>query len=100
MTSSSLFAQAKRYIPGGVNSPVRAFRNVGGEQFFVDRAKGSHIWDVEGHKYIEYVQTWVPACLGHAQEKVLQAVQPAAGQGVSFGRPNPHEADEADRIGR
>ncbi len=100
MTSSSLFAQAKRYIPGGVNSPVRAFRNVGGEPFFVARAKGSHIWDVEGHEYIDYVGTWGPAILGHAPEKVVQAVQAAAEQGLSFGIPNPAEVEMAELICR
>src|SRR5260221_4064895 len=100
MTSSSLFAQAKRYIPGGVNSPVRAFRNVGGEPFFVARAKGSHIWDVEGHEYIDYVGTWGPAILGHAPEKVVQAVQAAAERGLSFGIPNPAEVEMAELICR
>jgi glutamate-1-semialdehyde 2,1-aminomutase len=100
MTSSSLFARAKRYIPGGVNSPVRAFRNVGGEPFFVARAKGSHIWDVEGHEYIDYVGTWGPAILGHAPEKVVQAVQAAAAQGLSFGIPNPAEVEMAELICR
>src|SRR6266481_4208818 len=98
MTNSALFAQAKRYIPGGVNSPVRAFRNVGGEPFFVARAKGSHIWDVEGHEYIDYVGTWGPAILGHAPDKVVQAVQAAAAQGLSFGIPNPAEVEMAELI--
>jgi glutamate-1-semialdehyde 2,1-aminomutase len=100
MTNSALFAQAKRFIPGGVNSPVRAFRNVGGEPFFVARAKGSHIWDVEGHEYIDYVGTWGPAILGHAPEKVVQAVQAAAAQGLSFGIPNPAEVEMAELICR
>ena len=100
MTNSALFAQAKRFIPGGVNSPVRAFRNVGGEPFFVARAKGSHIWDVEGHEYIDYVGTWGPAILGHAPEKVVQAVQSAAAQGLSFGIPNPAEVEMAELICR
>jgi glutamate-1-semialdehyde 2,1-aminomutase len=100
MTSSSFFAQAKRYIPGGVNSPVRAFRNVGGEPFFAARAKGSHIWDVEGHEYIDYVGTWGPAILGHAPEKVVQAVQAAAERGLSFGIPNPAEVEMAELICR
>src|SRR4030088_925638 len=100
MTNSALFAQAKRFIPGGVNSPVRAFRNVGGEPFFVARAKGSHIWDVEGHEYIDYVGTWGPAILGHAPEKVVQAVQAAATQGLSFGIPNPAEVEMAELICR
>src|ERR1700716_1806546 len=100
MTNSALFAQAKRFIPGGVNSPVRAFRNVGGEPFFVARAKGSHIWDVEGHEYIDYVGTWGPAILGHAPDKVVQAVQAAAAQGLSFGIPNPAEVEMAELICR
>ncbi len=100
MTNSALFAQAKRFIPGGVNSPVRAFRNVGGEPFFVARAKGSHIWDVEEHEYIDYVGTWGPAILGHAPDKVVQAVQAAAAQGLSFGIPNPAEVEMAELICR
>src|SRR4030088_3171684 len=100
MTNSALFAQAKRFIPGGVNSPVRAFRNVGGEPFFVSRGKGSHIWDVEGHEYIDYVGTWGPAILGHAPEKVVQAVQAAATRGFSFGIPNPAEVEMAELICR
>src|ERR1700704_6964170 len=100
MTNSSLFAEAKRFIPGGVNSPVRAFRNVGGEPFFVSRGKGSHIWDVEGHEYIDYVGTWGPAILGHAPDKVVQAVQAAAAQGLSFGIPNPAEVEMAELICR
>src|ERR1700756_2131562 len=98
MTSSSLFAQAKRYIPGGVNSPVRAFRNVGGEPFFVARAKGSHIWDVEGREYIDYVGTWGPAILGHAPDVVVEAVRETAKRGLSFGIPNPLEVDMARLI--
>src|SRR5439155_27006341 len=64
--SDELFAEALKYIPGGVNSPVRAFRAVGGQPFFVDRAKGARVWDVDGHEYIDYVCTWGPAILGHA----------------------------------
>src|SRR6202023_3944141 len=96
----ALFGQAKRFIPGGVNSPVRDLRNVGGEPFFVARAKGSHIWDVEGHEYIDYVGTWGPAILGHAPDKVVQAVQAAATQGLSFGIPNPAEVEMAELICR
>ncbi len=98
MTNSSLFAEAKRYIPGGVNSPVRAFRNVGGEPFFVSTAKGSHIWDVEGREYIDYVGTWGPAILGHAPEVVVEAVRETAKNGLSFGIPNPLEVDMARLI--
>jgi glutamate-1-semialdehyde 2,1-aminomutase len=98
MTNSSLFAEAKRYIPGGVNSPVRAFRNVGGEPFFVSRAEGSRIWDVEGREYIDYVGTWGPAILGHAPEVVVEAVRETAKNGLSFGIPNPLEVDMARLI--
>jgi glutamate-1-semialdehyde 2,1-aminomutase len=98
MTNSSLFAEAKRFIPGGVNSPVRAFRNVGGEPFFVSRAKGSHIWDVEGREYIDYVGTWGPAILGHAPDVVVEAVRETAKSGLSFGIPNPLEVDMARLI--
>src|ERR1700752_4490847 len=77
-TSSALFAEAKRFIPGGVNSPVRAFRNVGGEPFFVAKAKGSRLWDVEGKEYIDYVGTWGPAILGHAPDVVVEAVREAS----------------------
>ena len=98
MTSESLFAEAKRYIPGGVNSPVRAFRNVGGSPFFVARAKGSRLWDVDGKEYLDYVGTWGPAILGHAPEVVVEAVREAAGHGLSFGIPNPFEVDLARTI--
>jgi glutamate-1-semialdehyde 2,1-aminomutase len=97
-TSSSLFSEARRYIPGGVNSPVRAFRNVGGEPFFVTKAKGSHLWDVDGHEYIDFVGTWGPAILGHAPEVVVEAVQKAAANGLSFGIPNPFEVEMAKLI--
>jgi glutamate-1-semialdehyde 2,1-aminomutase len=95
MTSSSLFAEAKRFIPGGVNSPVRAFRNVGGEPFFVERAKGAHIWDVDGKEYIDFVGSWGPAILGHAPEIVVNAVRETALSGLSFGIPNPMEVEMA-----
>jgi glutamate-1-semialdehyde 2,1-aminomutase len=98
MTNSSLFAEAKRFIPGGVNSPVRAFRNVGGEPFFVSRAKGSHIWDIEGRELIDYVGTWGPAILGHAPDVVVEAVREAAIAGLSFGIPNPLEVEIARLI--
>jgi glutamate-1-semialdehyde 2,1-aminomutase len=98
MTNSSLFAEARRFIPGGVNSPVRAFRNVGGEPFFVSRAKGSHIWDIEGRELIDYVGTWGPAILGHAPDVVVEAVREAALAGLSFGIPNPLEVEMARLI--
>ena len=96
--SERLFAEALKYIPGGVNSPVRAFRAVGGQPFFVDRAKGARVWDVDGNDYVDYVGTWGPAILGHAHPKVIQAVQAAAAAGTSFGIPNPFEVTMAKLI--
>lgn len=96
--SAKLFDAAKQYIPGGVNSPVRAFRNVGGAPFFARRAKGSRVSDVDGKDYIDYVGTWGPAILGHAPQCVISAVQQAAKDGVSFGIPNPLEVEMARLI--
>jgi glutamate-1-semialdehyde 2,1-aminomutase len=96
--SSQLFAEARKFIPGGVNSPVRAFRGVGGEPFFVERAQGSHIWNADGQEIIDYVGTWGPAILGHAPRPVLDAIGAAAAKGVSFGIPNPYEVQMARLI--
>ncbi|MEN3942462.1 glutamate-1-semialdehyde 2,1-aminomutase [Prosthecobacter sp. SYSU 5D2] len=96
--STKLFDLAKQYIPGGVNSPVRAFRNVGGDPFFVRRAKGCRIWDVDGREMIDFVGTWGPAILGHAPRAVIEAIHTAAKDGVSFGIPNPYEVDMARTI--
>ena len=96
--SSAAFSEAKRFIPGGVNSPVRAFRGVGGEPFFVNHAAGSHIWDVDGNELIDYVGTWGPAILGHAPESVISAIRDTAAHGVSFGIPNPLELEMARLI--
>ena len=96
--STKLFDLAKQYIPGGVNSPVRAFRNVGGDPFFVRRAKGCRIWDVDDRERIDYVGTWGPAILGHAPIQVIEAIHQAAKQGVSFGIPNPYEVEMARTI--
>ena len=96
--SKALFAEALQHIPGGVNSPVRAFRAVGGEPFFVQQAKGARIWDVDGNEYIDYVGTWGPAILGHAYPKIIQAVQETAERGTSFGIPNPLEVEMAKLI--
>jgi len=96
--SEALFAEALNYIPGGVNSPVRAFRAVGGQPFFVNRASGSRVWDVDGHDYIDYVLTWGPAILGHAHPKIIAAVKGAADHGTSFGIPNPLEVTMARLI--
>src|SRR6204780_3629912 len=93
--SEALFAEALRYIPGGVNSPVRAFRAVGGQPFFVNKAKGAHVFDIDGNDYVDYVGTWGPAILGHAHPKIVQAVKDAAELGTSFGIPNPLEVKMA-----
>ncbi|MEI8342765.1 MAG: glutamate-1-semialdehyde 2,1-aminomutase, partial [Verrucomicrobiota bacterium] len=96
--SEDAFKTARQFIPGGVNSPVRAFRGVGGEPFFVNRANGSRIWDIDGNEYIDYVGTWGPAILGHAPEVVIRAINDAAKNGVSFGIPNPLEIEMARMI--
>jgi glutamate-1-semialdehyde 2,1-aminomutase len=98
--SAELFARARKRIPGGVNSPVRAFRGLGREPFFVDRAAGATIWDVDGKEYIDFVGTWGPAILGHAPAVVIDAVRAAAGLGLSFGIPNPLEVEMAELICR
>ncbi len=89
--SEKLWQEANALLPGGVNSPVRAFRGVGGTPFFTQRAKGSRLWDVDGNEYIDYVLSWGPMILGHAHPKVMQAVIDAAREGTSFGTPNPRE---------
>jgi glutamate-1-semialdehyde 2,1-aminomutase len=96
--SEQLFAEALNCIPGGVNSPVRAFRAVGGTPFFVNRAQGAHVWDVDGNEYLDYVCTWGPAILGHAHPGIVRAVQQAAERGTSFGIPNPFEVEMAKLI--
>ncbi len=93
--SEELFAEALRHTPGGVNSPVRAFRAVGGQPFFVNSARGSRLTDVDGNELIDYVLTWGPAILGHAHPRVIEAVQAAAARGTSFGIPNPAEVELA-----
>jgi glutamate-1-semialdehyde 2,1-aminomutase len=96
--SEQLFAEALKRIPGGVNSPVRAFRAVGGKPFFVEKARGARVTDVDGNEYVDYVGTWGPAILGHAHPKIVRAVQDTAVQGTSFGIPNPLEVRMANLI--
>ena len=96
--SSKLVATAKTLIPGGVNSPVRAFRNVGGEPFFVRRAKGSRIEDVDGKTYIDYIGSWGPNILGHAPTVITNTIHEVAKDGISFGIPNPYEVEMARTI--
>ena len=96
--SEALFAEALQYIPGGVNSPVRAFRAVGGQPFFVNKAKGCRVTTVDGDELIDYVGTWGPAILGHAHPRIIKAVQDTAAHGTSFGIPNPLEVTMAKLI--
>ena len=96
--SEALFAEALNHIPGGVNSPVRAFRAVGGQPFFVNKAKGCRVTTVDGDELIDYVGTWGPAILGHAHPKIIKAVQDTAAHGTSFGIPNPLEVTMAKLI--
>src|SRR5438045_3926153 len=96
--SSELFITAQKRIPARVTWPVRAFRNVGGEPFFVARAAGATIWDVDGNEYIDYLGSWGPAILGHAPKVVIDAVRDITARGVSFGIPNPLEVELAELI--
>ena len=96
--SQQLFADAQRYIPGGVNSPVRAFKAVGGTPVFIERARGPHIYDVDGRAYIDYVLSWGPMILGHAHPDVIAAVQDAATRGLSFGAPTELEITMARKL--
>jgi glutamate-1-semialdehyde 2,1-aminomutase len=96
--SEQLFARASETIPGGVNSPVRAFRHVGGTPVFIDRADGAYIHDVDGKAYIDYVGSWGPMVLGHNHAGIRQAVIDAAAKGLSFGAPCPAEIDMAEKV--
>ncbi len=96
--SEKLFAEAQNYIPGGVNSPVRAFRGVGGTPIFFKRSEGAYLYDEDGRRYIDYVGSWGPMIVGHAHPAVVQAVQDAAANGLSFGAPTEMETIMARRI--
>ncbi|MBC7624701.1 MAG: glutamate-1-semialdehyde 2,1-aminomutase [Aeromicrobium sp.] len=96
--SKALFEKSQRVIPGGVNSPVRAFRSVGGTPVFFRKANGAYLWDVDGNKYIDYVGSWGPAILGHAHPEVIAAVQAKAVDGLSFGAPTEAELLMAERL--
>ncbi|MCW5641761.1 MAG: glutamate-1-semialdehyde 2,1-aminomutase [Rhodoferax sp.] len=97
-TNDTLFARAQRVIPGGVNSPVRAFKAVGGTPRFVKRAQGAYFWDVEGTRYIDYIGSWGPMILGHGHHAVVQAVQQAVLEGFSYGAPTEREVELAEAI--
>ncbi|HTP74523.1 MAG TPA: glutamate-1-semialdehyde 2,1-aminomutase, partial [Burkholderiaceae bacterium] len=96
--NQALFERAQRVIPGGVNSPVRAFRAVGGTPRFITRAEGAYLWDADGKRYIDYVGSWGPMILGHGHPAVLDAVQRAAARGLSFGAPTEAEIELAEAI--
>ena len=96
--SAAFFAEAKRTIPGGVNSPVRAFKSVGCDPIFISRAEGSKIFDVDGNAYLDYVGSWGPMILGHCHPKVVEAIRDTAASGASFGAPTPLEIDLAEAV--
>src|SRR5712675_3650694 len=96
--SRKLHKRAEQLIPGGVNSPVRAFRAVGGDPLYIVRGQGSHIWDADGNEYIDYIGSWGPLILGHAAPTVLDAIVGAACNGTSFGASTPSEADLAELV--
>ncbi|MCR9154552.1 MAG: glutamate-1-semialdehyde 2,1-aminomutase [Bacteroidetes bacterium] len=96
--SKQLFAEASKYIPGGVNSPVRAFKSVGGDPIFMERAKGAYLYDADGNAYIDYIASWGPMIMGHAWEPVIEAVQKAAEKSTSFGAPTEMEIELARLI--
>src|SRR5690554_1507267 len=98
MSNQSLFERAQRTIPGGVNSPVRAFRSVGGTPRFIERAEGARVWDAEGKAYIDYVGSWGPAIAGHAHPAIVEAVREAALRGLSFGAPTEAEIEMAEAL--
>src|SRR5271170_6964945 len=96
--SEELYEKAKTHFPGGVNSPVRAFKAVGGAPLFMDKGQGSHIWDADGNEFIDYCCSWGPLILGHANPEVLAKVKETADKGLSFGAPTQLESELADLI--
>src|SRR5687768_3224338 len=96
--SRQLFERAQARIPGGVNSPVRAFRAVGGTPLFMERAAGAYLWDAEGRRYVDYVGSWGPMVAGHTHPAVVEAVQEAASRALSFGAPTQGEVELAEAI--
>ena len=96
--SASLFSEAQQYIPGGVNSPVRAFKSVGGSPLFIKKAKGAYLFDEDGNRYLDYVCSWGPGILGHASERVIRAVKNACEDGLTFGAPTKKETELARMI--
>ena len=94
----SIFQEAQKYIVGGVNSPVRAFKSVGGEPPFIERGEGAYIWDTEGNKYLDYIQSWGPLIFGHRDKDIEEAIIEAVKKGVSFGAPTKVEVDLAKEV--
>ena len=98
MSQADQFQAAQQFIPGGVNSPVRAFKGVGGDPVFIDKASGAYTWDTDGKQYIDYVGSWGPMILGHAHPEVIQSVKEMAERGLSFGAPTTIETEMAGKI--
>ena len=98
MTNKEAFSEAKKYIPGGVNSPVRAFGSVGGEPVMIDHARGAYLYDIEGKKYLDFIQSWGPLIFGHCDKDIEDAIISAVKQGVSYGAPSPKETALAKLI--
>ncbi len=98
--NEALFSRAQKTIPGGVNSPVRAFRSVGGAPRFFTRGEGARVWDADGKAYLDYVGSWGPLILGHADPDTVAAVQQAAAKGLSFGAPTEGEVELAELLVR
>src|SRR5690554_3637299 len=98
MSNQSLFERAQRTIPGGVNSPVRAFRSVGGTPRFIERGEGAYVWDADGNRYVDYVLSWGPLVLVHAHPRVVEALAAAAARGTSYGAPTALENELAQLV--
>lgn len=96
--SKAAFEEAKQVMPGGVSSPVRAFKSVGGDPVFIEKAHGAYLWDIDGNRYIDYVGTWGPAILGHAHPEVIRRIQQVAESGTSFGAPTLYETELAKLV--
>src|SRR6188768_820172 len=96
--SQKLFERAQRSIPGGVNSPVRAFRSVGGTPLFIKKAKGAYLYDEDGNQYIDYIASWGPMILGHAHKPVIKAIKKYASYSTSYGAPTKLEIEMAELI--
>ncbi len=96
--SQELFREARKYLPGGVNSPVRAFKAVGGEPLFIKRGKGSRIYDEDGNEFIDYVASWGPLILGHSHPRIIEAIKRVAEDGTSFGTATDRAFGELGRL--